>query len=79
MISHINIQGVFERPEEAQKYRTCDCPENGEDCFSGYEFQYPFPEHHVDTIVKLWAETELRLLTGIPKDTSNDGQDKLTE
>ena len=32
MFKDLNIQGVFEKPEEAVKFRTCDCPDNG-DCF----------------------------------------------
>lgn len=73
MISHVNIQGIFEDPLVAEEFRTCDCL-NEEDCFKGFDLEYPMPMHKVDIIVKLIAETELRILTSIPADTSNDSQ-----
>ena len=75
----INIEGVFESPEEAIKFRTCDCPDNGEDCFDSLDFEYPLPEYHTDTIVKMIADTELRILTGLSKDDTNNGEDELLD
>lgn len=80
MIDNINIQGIFEDPMVAEKFRTCDCPDNDGDCaenFESFDFQYPLPMHHVDTIVKLVAETELRLLSSFPTDISNDSIDQV--
>ena len=77
-LKYINIQGVFENPLEANNFRTCDC-DDLEDCFDDYDFQYPFPEHKVDTLVKMIAESELRILTGLPKDNTNDSQDTLVD
>ena len=75
----INIEGIFERPEQAIKFRTCDCPDNEESCFESYDFEYPIPQHHNDTIVKTIADTELKILTGLAKDDVNDGSDELTD
>jgi hypothetical protein len=81
MMSEINIQGIFEDPLEAQQFRTCDCPGNDEDCsgkFPSLDFEFSLPAHHVDTIVKLVAETELRILSSFPSDTSNDSADQVS-
>jgi len=75
----INIEGVFEKPEEAVKFRTCDCPDNNEDCFDSLDIKYPLPEYHVDTIVKMIADTELKILTGLGKDDTNNGEDELLD
>lgn len=78
-IMYINIQGVFEKPEEAQRFRTCDCPQNNENCFDDYDFEYKLPLHYTDTIVKLCAETELKILKLSPQDTSNDALGQLVD
>lgn len=79
MFSNMNVQGIFESPQKAQEFRTCDCPENNEPCLTGFDFEYPLPLHHVDTIVKLIAQTELSVLSAIPVDNSNNSVDQLTE
>lgn len=78
MLDCINIQGVFEDPMVAMKFRTCDCP-NSEPCIDedSLDFEYPMPAHMVDLIVKLVAETELRLMTALPTDITNDGLDQV--
>jgi hypothetical protein len=78
MLKHINIQGIFEKPEEAVQFRTCDCP-NDEDCFRSFDFEYPLPQHYVDTIVKMVAESEMRILTSIPVDTANNSINQLAD
>jgi hypothetical protein len=78
-IDWINIQGVFEKPEEAVRFRTCDCPGNNENCFQDYDFEYKMPLHYTDTIVKLAVETELRVFKAIPSDTSNNSIGQLTD
>jgi len=78
-IDWINIQGVFEKPEEAMRFRTCDCPDNNEPCFNNFDFEYKLPLHYVDTIVKMVTESELRLLRLIPSDTSNNAIGQLGE
>lgn len=80
MLDTINIQGIFEDPMVAEKFRTCDCP-NEEDCVDAdsLDFEYAMPLHYVDLIVKMVAETELRILTALPSDISNDGLDQVTQ
>jgi hypothetical protein len=75
MLSTINIQGIFEDPKKAQEFRTCDC-DNGESCDDSYDFEYPMSLHNVDLLVKMIAETELRILTALGTDTTNDGLDQ---
>lgn len=79
MFSDLNVEGIFERPLEAMEFMTCSCPDNNADCFTGFAFEYPMPLHHVDIIVKLVAETELRILTSIPVDNSNNSINQLAE
>lgn len=81
LLDTINIQGIFEDPTLAEKFRVCDCPDTNQDCSSVFptmDYEYPLPLHHVDTIVKLVAETELRILTSLPNDLSNDSLDQVT-
>lgn len=79
MIDTINIQGIFEDPLGAEKFKRCDCPANGstDDCSDFMDVEYALPAHHVDTIIKLIASTEYRLLTGIISDVVNDGTDQV--
>lgn len=79
MFSNVNIQGIFEDPSKAIKFRTCDCPDNNEACNTGFDFEYPLPLHHIDVIVKLVAQTELKILASIPVDSSNNSINQLTE
>ena len=79
MLSYINIQGIFERPDEAVRFRTCDCNLNEEKCFETLDFEYPFPQHYVDTLVKLIYQTELKLLLTLAPDTDNNGQSQVSD
>jgi hypothetical protein len=74
MMSVMNIQGLFESPQEAEKFRTCDC-DNGVACNTGFDFEYPVAAHLVDTIMKMMMESEVRWSTLIPTDTANDSLD----
>lgn len=74
MMSYMNIQGLFENPQEAEQFRTCDC-DNGVACNVGYNFKYPLAAHLVDTVMKLVMENEVRWSTLIPTDTANDTLD----
>jgi hypothetical protein len=79
MLEHINIQGIFEEPLVAESFRTCDCP-NTDDCvdLDSLNFEYKMPLHYVDLIVKMVAETELRILASMPTDVSNDSLDQVS-
>lgn len=74
MIGYINIQGVFEDPLYAAQ-TACSCNE-GTDCGS-LDFEYNMPLHYVDIIVKMVAETEMKILMGLPHDITNDSMAQL--
>ena len=80
MLEYINVQGIFEDPMVAEKFRTCDCL-NESECLDTetLDFQYNMPLHYVDLIVKLVAETEMRILTSLPADVSNDSLDQVAQ
>jgi len=75
LLKYINVQGVFENPVDAEKFRTCDC-DNGLNCSNGLDVEYPMSITNVDLIVKMIAETELNILMSLPSDLSNDGIDQ---
>ena len=72
-LKYINIQGVFEAPEKANDYR--ECGEAFEDCFKGYDFEYPMNSSDIPTILKLMASNELAVANILPKDEVNDSRD----
>lgn len=72
-LKYINIQGVFESPEKANDYKDCGC--EGEDCFKGFDFDYPMNSSDIPIIVKLIASSELAMSQLLPKDERNDGRD----
>ena len=74
MLSYMNIQGYFDDPMEAEKFRTCDC-DNGLECNEGFDFVYPISAHLVDILMKLIMDNEVRWSTLIPEDTTNDSLD----
>ena len=74
-LKYINIQGVFEQPEQAVKYRTCDCPGNNETCYTGFDFEYPLPIDKLDTVYKMIMEAEAKFANILPQDKSNDTND----
>ncbi len=78
MLKTINIQGVFEDPVEAAKFDSCVC-NNGGDCEGitrNFNYDYPMPLHHVDTLIKLIAQTELQILRSVLPDTLNNSRDE---
>lgn len=74
-LQYINIQGVFEDPLEALKYRTCDCPGNGESCYQGEDFEYPLGIDKIDTLNKMIMEAEMKFAMILPQDKTNDTND----
>jgi hypothetical protein len=77
MITNINIQGIFEDPLYAAQTE-CSCQEQPVDCGS-LDFDYKMPLHYVDLIVKLVAQTEMTILTGLPQDLTNDSMSQLNK
>ena len=78
MLTWVNIQGIFERPIDAIKFRTCDCTMNEENCFETLDFEYPFPQHYVDTLVKLIMGSEYKILLTLPPDTANNAESQIS-
>lgn len=72
-LKYINIQGVFESPEKANDYRDCGCI--GEDCFKGFDFDYPMNSSDIPVIIRLIAASELAMSGMLPKDEKNDSRD----
>lgn len=77
MLNSINIQGIFEDPVEAEKFKACDCPDNEmvSNC-EDLDVEYKIPAYHLDTIIKMIASTELKLLVGFKADLVNEGVDQ---
>lgn len=73
LLKYINIQGVFEDPLAANNFKECGC--DGEDCFKGYEFDYPMNSSDIPIIIKLIASSELAMSGMLPKDEKNDSRD----
>ena len=76
LLKWVNVKGAFEDPTIANKFKTCDCTDNGEECNTGYNYNYPLSLDRVDLIVKMIAEVEFRILETIVQDDLNDGQSK---
>lgn len=78
LMAYVNIQGIFADPVKAEKYATCRCQEDGT-CKDEYDYDYPIPPQHIDLILKMIGETELRILTGFAQDITNNSLDTLSE
>ncbi len=80
LLDEINIRGIFEEPMVAEKFRTCDCS-NETPCLDedSLDFEYSMPLHYVDLIVKMVAETEMKILVALPTDISNDSLDQVAQ
>lgn len=73
-MKYINIQGVFEDPVKAHLFvKTCE----GQDCAdeNDFDFEYPMSLTLVDSIYKLYIQTEVRSATALPNDTTNNTKD----
>jgi hypothetical protein len=66
-IELINIQGVFENPEEAEKFNHCD----GTPCFDK-DNEYPISSHMLPIINELIMTKELKGLVTTPTDETNN-------
>lgn len=71
MLKYINIQGIFENPEKAESFRTCDCSQNNLICNNSFDFEYPMPTHLVDTLFKMIMDAELRITPNTTDTTNN--------
>jgi hypothetical protein len=66
-IELINIQGVFQNPEEASKFNHCD----GRPCFDK-DNEYPLSAHMLPIINELIMSKELKGLVTTPTDETNN-------
>jgi hypothetical protein len=73
-MNQMNIQGLFDDPQEAEQFRTCSC-DNGETCNRGFDFDYPISADKVDTLMKMMMQSEINWTTLIPEDISNNSLD----
>ena len=64
----INVRGIFEDPEEVQKFKPCDGP-----CYDD-NFVFPMPMDMVSSISAGLINGELKLLAGSFSDDENDRQ-----
>ena len=64
----INVRGIFENPEEVEKFGTCDGP-----CYDS-KFTYPLPADMVSAITAGLINGELKLLSASLNDDEADRQ-----
>lgn len=65
----LSIHGVFENPIKVVEF-------NGQlDEMNPFNFEYPMSSTMVDTVIKMIAESEIKLSLLLPKDDLNDGRD----
>jgi len=67
-LRYINVRGVFEDPQEVEKFKDCD----GTDCYSDDNIEFPIPMDMLQLINNGVLAGELRLLAGTFSDTEND-------
>jgi hypothetical protein len=73
-LNHINLQGIFDDPREANEFKTCEC-DNGEECNAGFNYEYPIAAHHVEPLTKMVMQSEMQWSTILPEDTTNNSLD----
>lgn len=74
-LKYINVKGVLENPEDAAAF---DCDVEGtKPCYSS-DSKYPISGAYADIIRKMLLDEYAKLIQ-VPKDESNDGQDKMTD
>lgn len=66
---HIVVRGVFERPIEVARMQEDYNP------MRPLDFQYPMSNSMMDSVVKMIADAEMKVLHMIPKDNVNDSTD----
>lgn len=71
LLKYVNIQGVFESPQEANSFKSCG---NTTDCYNDYNFEYPMSASLSDTVVKLVID-EIKGNRMVERDSSNDAKD----
>ena len=67
-LKYINVRGVFENPNEVEKFKDC----SGSDCYDDDNGEFPIPMDMLQSINNGVLAGELRLLAGTFSDTEND-------
>ena len=76
IIEVVQVQGIFENPELASKYKNCcGCTDP---CFT-YDSTYPIEDSRIPLINELIFKNEMNLLSMAPQDTTNDTSDRVQE
>lgn len=70
LIETINIQGVWESPEDVKNYYTC----SGVACYSNDD-AYPINMRMIDILKQNILQFNIKLFLTVPKDNSNDSED----
>lgn len=68
LMTKINIQGVFENPEEVANFITCD----GDACYTN-DSPYPIANWMIEDMTKMILDTDFRVAATAPTDKSADG------
>jgi hypothetical protein len=69
-LTHINIRGVFEDPEQAHEFNNCT-----EDCVDFYDSEFPMDGSLVPVINELIFTKELNIYSNAKEDNTNNGTD----
>ena len=67
-LKYINVRGVFEDPNEVEKFKDC----SGSDCYDDNSKDFPIPMDMLQSINNGVLAGELRLLAGTSPDSEND-------
>jgi hypothetical protein len=72
-----NIQGIFGDPLTAKEFMTSGCSPESTECQDvlNFNFEYPLPEHLLDSLYKMMIDAEIKFGTMIPPDTLNNSKD----
>lgn len=76
LMESVTIEGVFEDPIKAEEFKICECIGAEKDCnIDPIEMDYPLPVHHLSLLTQMIMQSEIAMLHGLPKDTTNDSKD----
>lgn len=68
-LKYINIQGIFENPEDIASFQTCD----GDACYT-VNSKYPISASMIEDLKKMILDTNFRIAATAPTDKLGDGE-----
>lgn len=68
-LKYINIQGIFESPEDVSSFQTCD----GDSCFT-VDSKYPISAAMIEDLKRMILEANFRIAATAPTDHSGDSK-----